>query len=293
MEDFRLQLKAEVKKAFYKLLSDKKVLETARENLRTTDEFLKTAELKVKAGESPEFELVKAKVEKMRADKEFKKAGNLLAVSKASLNAVLGNSLKDDFDIEGKFKTPEKRYELQTLLSHAGESHPLILKKKKEAEAKGYALEREKASIFPDVTVKGFYASEIDKESYGVGISIPIPFWYQRKGEITTASAEKTKAESEVFKTKVELSKAITEEYQNYLIALDQIDVFEKGLLKQSEEALRIADLSYRQGESGLLDFLDTQRVYRSTLIEYYQSFFELESSLAALERAAGGLPPD
>ncbi|MCC6503757.1 MAG: TolC family protein [Deltaproteobacteria bacterium] len=291
LDDFHLELKAEVKKAFFQLLKNKKILETSTENSKIAGELLKTAELKVKAGEAPEFELIKAKVEALRADKELKRAGNTIAASKAILNGLLGNTLKADFDVEGEFKVPERKYEIQALLSNAMEKHPLVLKAKKDAEAKDYSLERERASVFPDVTVKGFFNKEIDKDSYGVGLSVPIPFWYQRKGEIATASAEKTRAEAEVYRTKVELAKSITEEYQNYAIALDQIEVFEKGLLKEAEEALRIAEFSYRHGESGLLDYLDTQRVYRSTFIEYYQSLFELESSLAALERVAGGLP--
>lgn len=291
VEDFRLQLRSEVKKAFYQILLNKKAVETAKENLRIVEELLKTVEVRVRAGEAPEFELVKAQVERLRADKDFKRAENRVIISRASLNALLGNALKEDFDIEGAFELPEKRYELSTLLSYAMERHPLILKTSKEAEAKDFSLEKEKASIFPDITVRGFSGRETDKESYGVSLSIPIPLWYQRRGEIARAFAEKTRAEAEIYKIKVELSRAITEEYQNYLIALDQIDVFEKGLLKQAEEALRIAELSYMQGESGLLDYLDAQRVYRSTLAEYYQSLFEIEASIALLERVVGGLP--
>lgn len=290
LDDFRLLLRVEVKKAFYQLLMTKKILETAGENLRIVDELLKTVEIKVRAGESPEFQLIKAKVEKMRADKELKKARNTLTISKAALNALLGGALKEDFDIEGTFTVPQNKYSLDAFLSYAFENHPQVLKAKKDAEAKGYSLEKEKASVFPDVTVKGFFNRELDREAYGVGLSASIPVLYQRKGEIATASAERIKAEAEVYRTRVELAKSITEEYQNYTIALDQIEVFEKGLLKESTEALRIAEFSYRQGESGLLDYLDTQRVYTGTLMEYYRSFFELESSLASLERAAGGL---
>ena len=291
VEDFRLQLRSEVKKAFYQILLNKKAVETAKENLRIVEELLKTVEVRVKAGETPEFELVKAHVERLRADKDFKRAENRVIVSMTTLNALLGNALKDDFDIAGTFELPEKRYELSILLSYAMERHPLILKTGKEAEAKYFSLEKEKASISPDITVSGFSGRETDKESYGVSLSIPIPLWYQRRGEIARAFADKTRAEAEIYKIRVELSRAITEEYQNYLIALDQINVFEKGLLKQAEEALRIADLSYRLGESNLLEFLDAQRVNRSTLAEYYQSLFELETSIASLERTVGELP--
>ncbi len=291
LDDFQLQLRSEVKTAFYRLLKDKKVLEAAAENSRITGELLKTADLKVMAGEAPEFELIKAKVEALRADKQLKRAGNAIAVSKAALNGLVANSLKVDFDVEGVFRATEKKYELQALLSAALEKHPSVLKAKKEAESKGYSLEKERASVFPDVTLRGFFNKEIDKDSYGVGLSVPIPIWYQRKGEIATASAEKTRAEAEVYRTKVELGRSITEEHRNYVTALDQIEVFDKGLLNEAKEALRIAEFSYRHGESGLLDYLDAQRVYQSTFVEYYQSLFELESSLAALERAAGGLP--
>lgn len=291
VEDFRLQLRYEVKKAFYQVLLDKKAVETAKENLLIVEELLKTVEVKVRAGESPEFELVKARVERLRADKDFKRAENRTIISMASLNALLGNTLREDFGVEGAFELPEKRYELSALLSYAKERHPLIIKAGKEAEAKDFSLEKEKASIFPDITVRGFSGRETDKKSYGVGLSIPIPLWYQRRGEIARAFADKIRAEAEIYKIRVELSRAITEEYQNYLIAHDQIDVFAKSLLKQAEEALRIAELSYMQGESGLLDYLDAQRVYRSTLAEYYQAFFEVEASIALLERVVGGLP--
>lgn len=291
LEDLRLKIKAEVKKAFFRVLTDKKTLGIAEDNLNTVRELLRSVHIRVKAGEAPEFELVKAKVAALRADKEMRKAKNVLVISKVSLNALLGNTLPENFDVEGGFNGVRREFELEALVSYAIQNHPLMLRARKEAESKGYSLKHEKASRFPDVTLRGFYDKELDKESVGVGLSLPIPLWYRRKGEISVARAELARAETEVTRTKVELKKAVTSEYRNYLIAAGQLDVFEKGLLNEAQEALRIADISYRHGESGLLDYLDAQRVYRSVLMEYYQSLFELEASLASLERVAGGLP--
>src|SRR3972149_2916905 len=99
MDEFGLKLRAEATKAFFSLLKDKKILETTRDNSKIAGELLKTVDLKVRAGEAPEFELIKAKVEALRADKELKKAGNAIAVSKAVLNGLLGNAIKGDFDV--------------------------------------------------------------------------------------------------------------------------------------------------------------------------------------------------
>jgi len=285
---FNLELLFEVKQAFYQFILNKKEEEIAGKNLETVNDLLRISDLRVRAGETPEFELVKARVETLKAEKELARAKIRVDIARVGLNSLLGNALPEGFDVEGEFPSPEKRYDRGEIATAALERHPLILRQSKEVEAKMYALEMERQSVIPDVTVKGFYGREIDKESYAVGFSAPIPFWYQKKGEIATASAEKAKAEAELSKVRIELSLAVEQAFKNYRIALDQIDVFDKGLLKQAEEALRIAELTYRQGESGILDYLDAQRVHRQTLLEYNQARYELSVYLAEIERVTG-----
>lgn len=285
---YNLELLFEVKQAFYQFILNKKEEEIAGKNLETVNELLRISDLRVRAGETPEFELVKARVETLKAEKESARAKIRVDIARAGLNSLLGNALPEGFDVEGEFPSPEKRYDRGEIATAVLERHPLILRQSKEVEAKMYALEMERQSVIPDVTVNGFYGREIDKESYAVGFSAPIPFWYQKKGEIATASAEKAKAEAELSKVRIELSLAVEQSFKNYRIALGQIDVFDKGLLKQAEEALRIAELSYRQGESGILDYLDAQRVYRQTLLEYNQARYELSVYLAEIERVTG-----
>ena len=285
---FNLELLFEVKQAFYQFILNKKEEEIAGKNLETVNDLLRISDLRVRAGETPEFELVKARVETLKAEKELARAKIRVDIARVGLNSLLGNALPEGFDVEGEFPSPEKRYDRGEIATAALERHPLILRQSKEVEAKMYALEMERQSVIPDVTVKGFYGREIDKESYAVGFSAPIPFWYQKKGEIATASAEKAKAEAELSKVRIELSLAVEQAFKNYRIALDQIDVFDKGLLKQAEEALRIAELTYRQGESGILDYLDAQRIHRQTLLEYKQARYELFVYLAEIERVMG-----
>lgn len=287
-DNFMLELRFEVKAAFYRLLLGKKEAEIAGENLKTVDELLETVEIRVEAGESPGFELVKARVESLKAAKALRSAEKRVLITGTRLNSLLGNALPDNFDVQGEFSSAEQDLDKNELLEAALEKHPLLLRQKKEAEARGNDLKRERQSRFPDVTVKGFFDRELDKESYGVGLSLPLPLWYRNRGEIATASGELAAAEAELFKARVELSRALEEAYRNYEIALDEIEVYEKGLLRQAEEALEIAEFSYRQGESGLLDYLDAQRVYRETLLDYNRARFDLAISVADIERLSG-----
>ncbi len=72
-------------------------------------------------------------------------------------------------------------------------------------------------------------------------------------------------------------------------MSVQQIDLFEKELLKQAQETLRIAQFSFQQGAANLLDLLDAQRVYRQIQLDYAQTRYELSVALARLERSTGG----
>lgn len=290
LEGFRLELIAQVKEAFFSALLSERVLQVSTKNVETVQALVNSAKLRVESGEAPDLELIKAQVEFLKVTKDLKRAENRVAIARAVLDSLLGGALGKSYEIAGEFSGSERRFELSHLIDRALTRHPMILRQEKALEATGYVLSRERQARVPDLTVRGLISEEIDKRSYTMGLSVPFPLFYQRQGEIATAQAAQTKAQAELERTRVELTKLITQEYQNYQIALDQIEVFDKGLLKQAEEALRIAQFSYQEGESDLLNLLDTQRVYRSVVLEYNQALFDLSVARTELERVAGGL---
>ena len=149
-------------------------------------------------------------------------------------------------------------------------------------------LERE--SRIPNVTVHGNYYRAAGDESIIAGLSVPIPLWYQRQGEIESALGAKYRAEAERLRVQNELTQTITQHVQEVRTASEQLQVFETGLLKQAEQTLRVARISFQQGAASLLDLLDSHRVYRQTLLEYVQARADLSIALARLERAVGGI---
>ena len=289
LEEFKLDLTSQVKTSFYEILKLEKELTLTKENLSDSEKILTSVKVRVESGEAPEFELIKAQVEVLRAEKELKKAENKIIIAKSNLNSLLGKFLPEGFDVSGELKAPYEIYEINPLLNIAYKKQPLLLQKESGLQKQQYNISFQKNNRFPDISLKTIFAREIDKRSFGFGFSLPLPLWNRNQGAIARASAEERKAQEELNQIKIELSRLITEELKNYQISSEQIEIFEKGLLKQAEEALRIAKLRYVEGESGLIDFLDAQRVYRQVFFEYYQTIFEKNSSKARLERLAGG----
>ena len=139
------------------------------------------------------------------------------------------------------------------------------------------------------MSVKDSNWREIGREAFTGGVTFPTPVWDRRQGEIISAFGSKRKGEAEFLRARNELIRNVSQHFQDAKTTADMIEVYEKGLLKQADEALRIAKFSFQQGASSLIEVLDAQRVQRQILLDYAQAQFDLSMSLALLERAVGG----
>ncbi len=291
LEEARLTVVADVKAAFYRLLLAQQDADLAKQNLRTVQELADVVLAKVGTGEASRFEGIKATVEVQKARKEVDRTENALVVAQARLDTLTGKGLGSRFTVHGDFASPRLGLDRQALIARAVERHPLIRRHQKLVEQAASQVAHERAARIPTVSVQGQYHREAGDESLSAGLSVPIPIWYRRQGEIGMALGAQRRAEAELLRIQNELEQAVTQHVQEVRIALGQIRVFEEGLLRQAKEALDIVQFSFRHGAASLLEVLDAQRVYRQTLIEYAQARADLSIALSRLDRATGDLP--
>jgi cobalt-zinc-cadmium efflux system outer membrane protein len=291
MEEAKVVLMAEVKAAFFQLLFAQQDAQLARENLKTVGDLVKLVSARVSTREAPKFELVKATVELQKSKKELARADNALLVARAKLNTVTGKALGESFAIQGEFETVRSGLELRVLMDQALDRQPALRRQQKVVEQAEFTIEQERASRMPNVAVIGQYHREAGDESVTAGLSVPLPIWYRRQGEIGTAMGMHRRAQAERDRFQQELEQTITQHFQEVRTAQEQMQVFEQGLLFQAKEAFDIAQFSFRHGATSLLEVIDAQRVNRQTLLEYAQARADHSIALARLERAVGGLP--
>lgn len=291
LEEAKVNLKAEVKVAFYQLLLAQRDAELAKQNLVTVETLADVVKARVESGEAGQFEAIKANVEVQKARKEVGRAENALVVARTKLDTLTAKGLGPAFAIQGDFEALRPGLDLTQLVRRALDRHPSVQRNRRFVEQAESKVTQERAARVPNVAIQGSYHREAGDESFTAGLSIPIPIWYRRQGEIATALGSQRRAEAERIRIQNDLEQAVTQSFQEARMAQGQIQVFEQGLLKQAQEALEIARFSFQQGVTGLLDVLDTQRVYRQTLLEYAQARADLSIALAHLERSVGDLP--
>ncbi|MBL8071840.1 MAG: TolC family protein [Nitrospira sp.] len=288
LEETRLTVLADVKVAFYHLLFAQRDVELAAQNVTSVEEVQRTVHARVAAGEATSFDSMKAGVEVQKAKKEVARANSTLLVAKARLNTLTAGSLGKDFSIQGDFQAPKQGMSADVPAGQALEQHPAVRRLSKLAEQAEHTVRFEREARVPNISVVGSYHREAGDESLTAGLSVPLPLWYRRQGEIQSALGAQLRADAERRRAQNELEQAITQHAQEVRTAQDQLQVFETGLLKQAEQTLTVARTSFRHGAASLLDVLDAQRVYRQTQLEYAQVRADLSIALARLERALG-----
>lgn len=290
MDETRLNVVADVKIAFYHMLQAQQEVDLSVQNLKMVEEVLRTVKARAAAGDATVFETMKATVETQKATKDVTRAQNALIVARGTLNMAAGGALGDPFSIQGDFELLRQEPDRATLTAQALDQHPVLRRLTQVVEQAEFRTVMERESRVPTVSVHATYRRDAGAEAVVAGLSVPIPLWYQRQGEIESARGDKYRAEAQRLRAQQELSQTITQHVQAVRTSHAQLQVFETGLLKQAEQTLKVARISFQQGVASLLDLLDAQRVHRQTLLEYVQARADLSVAMAQLERAAGGI---
>ncbi len=285
----RLNLSSQVKAAFYDLLLAQRGADLARQNLDTVEGVARIVRARVKSGEAPQFESIKAEVEVLKAGQLLARADNVVRISRVVVNTLTGGALGATYTVQGEFRMVPRDLQIEGLMVRMMDQHPAIQRLLSSVEQSDWKIEFERQARVPTVTVNGSYWREIGREAFQGGLSVPMPLWYRRQGEIAASLGAKRREEAELLRTRNELGRAVYQHYQDVRTTAELIEVFDKGLLKQAQEALRLAQFSFQQGASSLLEVLDAQRVQRQILLDYAEARHALSVSLARLEQAVGG----
>jgi outer membrane protein, heavy metal efflux system len=288
LEESKLNLIAEVKGLFYELLLAERTVELLQQNSETVQEVARIVRARVRSGEGPQFEAVKADVEVLKAKQELTKAKNAVRVKLVGLDTLTAGALGPRYKVQGDFRSLRDRLDPEQMAARDLSEHPILKRQGKLVEQAEFAVTRERQARVPNVTLYGGYAREAGREALVGGLSVPTPLWYRQQGHIATALGTQRKEEAELIRARNDLGRAINQHAREAETAQEQILVYEEGLLKQAQEALRIAQLSFRQGASSLLDVLDAQRVQRQITVDYNLARFDLSLALTRYERAVG-----
>ena len=285
---FRSQLAIQVRRAYYTLLATREVMTLREQRLTLARSFVDAARKKVEGGFAPEFEATKAEVEVVGAQKSLREAQAQQDAARVALNALMGRKPTERLTVAGALDSTIKLPAQSTLLEQALARNPVVKIQEAEAERTGLSLHSIRKSRLPDFKVGPSVEYTRDEQTVGFGVSLPLPFWDKKKGEIATATAEQEKALAELDKLKREILRDVTTAAQNLTAATESIAFYTPALRDKLKAALDAAAQSYSEGRMPLLLYLESQRTYFDTQADYFETLQKLFETQAELESALG-----
>ena len=143
---------------------------------------------------------------------------------------------------------------------------------------------------YPDVTVTGGYKRQSDGfDGFFLGASLPVPVFDQRDGDVEAAEARVRTATTQLALTQRTVANDVRRTFSTYLSVSKRVALIRDQLLSGLDDLLRIARVSYGEGEMSLLELLDAADAYRESQIAISDLTSEIWVRYYDLERAIGG----
>ena len=113
-----------------------------------------------------------------------------------------------------------------------------------------------------------------------------MPLLYQQQGEIQRAESNARAAQRRVDKVKAQVLADVTQAFAAYLAAKSQVERMEGKLLEQAKVSRDLAQHMYERGAASFIDFMDAQRAYVASRLEYHQDLANYWNAVYGLEQA-------
>jgi cobalt-zinc-cadmium efflux system outer membrane protein len=287
----RLALVADVKSVFYDVLRRKEKIDYANQNLALVEDLRRRVEVEVRTGEKGRLELTRAEAEFARARFAVRSAQIELANSIAILRAVIAAPADLNIDPQGALEPAIHLPPLHELRDKVLQTYPLLKQSRTEVQQAEAMLQHERSRRIPQPVFFSEYEHQPDLTFWRTGVTIPLPLWDRRKGQIAQSQAAIREATATRNERRLEIVSALERAYEQYQLADQQVTSLQAGSMREAESAVDAAQAAYHFGERGIVEVLDAQRVLQSVRDDLLNAQFARQSALIDLETLGAVTP--
>ena len=198
---------------------------------------------------------------------------------------MVGHQLPADFEVVSQVPKTEPLPPLPTLLSELQSQSPELQKAKAEVEATESRLSFEQNSRLPRLAIKAQQYNDPNFTDRLYGLVVSIPIWDFKGGQIAEAEANASRAKNQLNAQSQSLEQQLETAYKLYQMTSYQVKILDQEVVQLASSARRIAEVSYRYGERGMLEYLDAQRTFRVARNDLIRARFDLASVMTEIQR--------
>ena len=283
-----------VKIVYSNILAKQQKLSLARENQSLAEDFAKKSSARRTIGEGTHLEQLTANVQRSQALNAVESATNEQRIAMDELELLLGERRgppHSEFMLTDSMTYLPEAISLEQYLEMAKASNTQLLASslRRDIASTGYSLAW--SSLLPSFSASYFRQTRDGVSGlYGVSLGVSVPLWFlfDQRGQIQIASAELSIAEHELGFANDSVIVAVRTAYYEKLNSERQLRLYQTEILPESDEILRAAKASYHAGEITYLEFLQAKQTVVQARSSYIDVFLAYNVARARLEQIVG-----
>lgn len=271
-QDLERNLLFSLRDAFVRVLLADAVQKLAKENLDYYDRQIGINRDRFSAGAIARVDFQRVELQRVQFESDLQTALVNLRTAKIDLLALLrDNTAVDQFDVQEAFDFTEPASTLADLRTLALQTRP-DLKEAQQALEKAktdHRLAIANGSTDPTFSVNGSRQAEPLNTYFGVGVSIPLRVFDRNQGEKIRTQLDINRNQKLADQAEITALHDVTSAFATLESTLAILRPYKSKYLQEADEIRTTVSFAYERGAASLLDFLDAQKQYRDTQLNY------------------------
>ena len=255
---------------------------------------LDTARQRFEAGDAARLEVLQADLARAQADNEARSAQGDLAAARADLDTLLARAPEAPIatagDLPGDLAVGAVPAAQAAIERALGANAELALLDRRIVE-EGARLDLSRAQRYPDPSLSGAvtHRSQPDFDwGWHAGVSLTLPVFTRHQPEVEVEERTLGQLRAQREARAEEIAGAVYGAAAQAEAARARALRFRDEILPRAEEVERLAEDSYRSGQTGLPALLQAFQATREVRLQAIQAGLDYQTALADLEKAMG-----
>lgn len=298
LEDYFRNLRADATLEYLTSLKQKEIYKVQLNSYTILNNIAVADSIRFKLGSITEIDARQSKLEANTMLNDVYQSEADWKTALLQLGTLVGNQKADTLYLPiGDLTKFDRLFDLNELIVSAKNNRADLLAALKNKNVSQDILKLTKANRILDLGVNmGVQSASVvtnvvaptpSSNAVSAGISIPLKFSNQNKGELRAAEYTVQQAEIVYQQTELQIQIEVRKAWLNYLAIQKQVRQFNTGLLADAQRLLDGKIYSYKRGETSLLEVLNAQRTYNETQLSYYETIYNYAAALVELEKVA------
>jgi cobalt-zinc-cadmium efflux system outer membrane protein len=269
-QDLERNLLFNLRDAFVRLLAAKSVLQFSTDNLSYFDKVIEVSRERFKAGDISNIDFERVELQRVQLESDYQNALVSLRQAKLDLLALMNEkSSADQFDVAGEFDFHDKLPELAEVRQQALLIRPDLQSAETIVQKAQVDHKLAWANGSTDPTVGLEYQRTGPFNTLGIDFTIPLRIFDRNQGEKQRTQIEMDRTLRLREAVMAGVLRDVDSAHTALVSVVEVLKPYRDHYLPEATDVRETISFSYAHGGSSLLDFLDAQRAYRDTQLNY------------------------